>query len=242
MAHNNKVWPAGLTNGVSKIPHGELEAIDTNQSKAVNGDDGGTWAPAAALIITGAGIQPTLAAGQYPNFLADAGSKRTFVRRSSLTPVSRIFSGGTITSSAIVQGQATGTVCSTLLQVPHNATLTQVKAYIKVSTGHNPGPGVPANLPSISIQRLRASTGVLTDFLNAGDPVLFTPAPANEAAWYAAGAIQSWTYTCTQNNLVDRTLYHFVMSITDETGANSVSGNLYYGYEATFTLPDLEPA
>lgn len=241
MAHNTKVWPAGLTDGVSKIPHGELEAIDTNQSKAINGDDGGAWSPSAAIVITGQGIQPTLTASQWPNFLADVGAKRTEVRTSALTPVARLFVGGLLTSGSIVQGQAAGTVCTTLLQLPHNATLTQVKAYIKVGSGHNPGPGVPVNLPNMSIQRLNAATGVLTDFLNAADPIAF-PTPGSEAAWYAAGAIQSWTYTCNQNNVVDRTLYHFLLAITDETGSNSVAGNLYYGYEATFTVPDLRVA
>lgn len=237
MAHNVKVWPAGLTDGVSKIPHGDLESIDTNQSKSVNGDDGGTWSPAAPVIVTGQGIWPTLTAAQWPNFLADAGSKRTFIRRAALTPVSRLFVGGLITSGAIVQGQAAGTVCTTLLQLPHNATLTQVKAYIAVASSH-----LPAGFPTMSIQRLNASTGVLTDTCNAADPIGFSPVPGTAAAWFAGGAIQSWTYTCNQKNVVDRTLYHFLLGIVDESGAGSLPGNLYYGYEATFTLPDLEVA
>lgn len=241
MAHNQKIWPSGLVNGTSKIPHGDLENLDTNASKGVNGDDGGSWAPTNPVIIAGQGLQPTLAVGQYPNFLADAGSKRTYVRRQPFTPVARLFLGGLLTSGAIVQGQANGTVCTTLIQLPHNSTLTSVKVYIKVVGPHANAPG-PAELPNITIQRLNAATGVLTDFCNAADPIFFTPAPGSGVAWDAGGAIQSWTYTCNQKNVVDRTLYHFLVAIIDETGLNKVAGNLYYGFEYTFTLPDLEPA
>jgi hypothetical protein len=57
MAHNTYVkgtiasWATGTT--VSQV---EFAKFDANQYKSVNGDDGGTWAPSAAIVIGGAGL------------------------------------------------------------------------------------------------------------------------------------------------------------------------------------------
>lgn len=58
MAHNTRVradlaaWSAA---GVAVTP-GEFYALDSNAFKSINGDDGGTWSPLAAIEIGGAGL------------------------------------------------------------------------------------------------------------------------------------------------------------------------------------------
>ena len=57
MAHFVRQRAAGLWVNDSVITQAELEAIDENLSKAINGDDGGTWSPTAPIIIGGSGLQ-----------------------------------------------------------------------------------------------------------------------------------------------------------------------------------------
>lgn len=66
MAHFSLIRPGGwatlTVDGGTTDPalstfHTELETLDANLYKAVNGDEGGTWAPAAAVIINGAGLR-----------------------------------------------------------------------------------------------------------------------------------------------------------------------------------------
>lgn len=60
MAHNPRVR-ADLTAWTAAIPlePSELDALDAGQFAAINGDDGGSWAPADPIIIGGAGIEFT---------------------------------------------------------------------------------------------------------------------------------------------------------------------------------------
>jgi hypothetical protein len=60
VAHNPRVR-ADLTAWTAAIPlePSELDALDEGQFAAINGDDGGTWAPADPIIIGGAGIEFT---------------------------------------------------------------------------------------------------------------------------------------------------------------------------------------
>lgn len=57
MAHNSKVWAVAPVDGVDALTAAEAAALDLGQFKSINGDDGGTWAPGATIIIGGAGIQ-----------------------------------------------------------------------------------------------------------------------------------------------------------------------------------------
>lgn len=60
MAHNTRVR-ADLTAWEAAIPlePSELDELDEGQFSAINGDDGGVWAPSDPIIIGGAGIEFT---------------------------------------------------------------------------------------------------------------------------------------------------------------------------------------
>jgi len=57
MAHNTRVRVDA--DWVTTVLGSELRALDTGQFESINGDQGGTWAPAALIIIGGAGLQVT---------------------------------------------------------------------------------------------------------------------------------------------------------------------------------------
>lgn len=56
MAHNTRIFPDVIYVNGAPIPSSYFQALDTAQSKAVNGDAGGSWVPASAINIGGAGL------------------------------------------------------------------------------------------------------------------------------------------------------------------------------------------
>ena len=236
----SRVKPAGFAVN-ERLTSAQLNALDVNQSNAIDGSSGGTYAPTAVITIAGAGINPTLKAASWPNFAADSSGTRTFTRTFTFAPVSRLINGSVV-FPAYVSGQAVGPVSSTRLAVPHNSTITLVKMWLLVATNHV---SLPTLGPGLSIQRLTPRTGAITDYLNSldtgsGGPLRYT-LPGTVAA-YNAGAIVSFSYAPNQNNVADRTQYDFLVSIVDEAGGGAIAGNLFQSMDVTFTLPDLEVA
>ncbi len=58
MAHFNLTFPLGAV-FLSELSSAQLDDLDSKTERAINGDEGGTWAPAGVIIIGGAGIQVT---------------------------------------------------------------------------------------------------------------------------------------------------------------------------------------
>lgn len=59
MAHFNRIRSLGFWVLNSVVQPSEMEAFDANLAKAVNGDEGGTWAPSAKIIVGGQGVEIT---------------------------------------------------------------------------------------------------------------------------------------------------------------------------------------
>jgi hypothetical protein len=56
MSHFAYFYAGGVINPNTVLPHDFFTHLEQNLFKAINGDDGGTWAPGAAITIGGAGI------------------------------------------------------------------------------------------------------------------------------------------------------------------------------------------
>lgn len=56
MAHFAYTRPAGIWNQLTDLLSGELQDLDIKTYKAVNGDQGGTWAPSSPIVIGGTGF------------------------------------------------------------------------------------------------------------------------------------------------------------------------------------------
>lgn len=244
MAHNSYTRPGGnWTDGVDELTAAELEDFEAKMFKAVNGDDGGTWSPSSAIVITGSGIDPTLKANEWPNFGADAGAKRTLVRVGFASPTTRTFSVNVV-ASGIMQGQGVGLAFSRLIEggwVPHGATITLIKCRVTITNAHA---SLPTTYPMMSVQRIDLATGGLVTFLKstdagAGVNETFVGAVSTPVGNYNANGNISFLYTPDQNNVVDRTLYSYVINVIDEAGGGAILGNLFIGFEITFTLPEM---
>lgn len=57
MGHNLRIRPGGAWGLLTSVSPAEFETFDQRQFEAINGDQGGTWAPAAVIQIGGAGIR-----------------------------------------------------------------------------------------------------------------------------------------------------------------------------------------
>lgn len=56
MSHNQRIYPDTVYVNGSPIPSVYFQGLDTAQFKSLNGDQGGTWNPAAPIQIGGAGL------------------------------------------------------------------------------------------------------------------------------------------------------------------------------------------
>ena len=113
------------------------------------------------------------------------------------------------------------------------ATLTSVKVRFVVNDPHVSGP--PGVMPQFGLNRALVSTGstYLLQSLTSFTPQI--PTPPNGTAWYASNHIQEYIFVPDQNNVIDRNLYMYYLSIEDENGAFSVAGNFWYSVELTLT-------
>ena len=156
MAHNVKVFAVAPTDGVSTLTSAQLVALDLNGYGAVSGDNGGAWAPSASIDIGGAGINPTLKAATWPNFAADGGAIRTFVRAMLAAPAAYV-SYAAQTASGIIVGNGAGgnfdREIGSLL--PDGATLTSIVFRAAILNSHA---SLPTTFPRMSVYRVALAT------------------------------------------------------------------------------------
>lgn len=201
---------------------------------------GGIIAETSASIIsnTVGGIALCGGSTDYPTYSVVSGStvipaSRSFSRVVPLM-VNTVFSGWTASLSGPGFTAAGTFQIFTLPTLWNGATLSSVSVAFIVESSHS---GVPANLPSISVSRyaLTGSPGASVSALSTTSVQSFSPAPGSGAAWYNSGAYQALTYTANQNNVINSTLYQYVIGITDEYGANSIAGNYYVAATLNYT-------
>ena len=214
----------------------QVNTIDADLSKAVDGAAGGSYAPTVALTVAGQGLQMTL--GTAPStWMQFAEGTRSITRSFAAQPVSFLAGGAGLGASGYVGGNGGG-IFTRLLEVPNNATVVSLKLYFKIVIGHG---AVPTTGPGISLTRLTSSTGAVVALA----PVtpLYMVVPLSVATYENGGAIQSLLYTATQNNTAAaRGTQQFFFTVVDEAGGGALAGNLFYGFDLTYTLLDLEVA
>lgn len=137
------------------------------------------------------------------------------------------------------QGGITGPGTTTQAYFPiirpyPGATINSVSLIFKVSGPHSV---VPANFPKLEVYMFSLIAGSPPAQLWLSSTHSKGPTAGSGAAWDASGNLQSYTYTCDQNNTnIDTTQTMFAVQLTDENGANSVAGNLYYALEVSYNI------
>ncbi len=128
---------------------------------------------------------------------------------------------GTFTASA--NGNALTLACP----VVHNGSTLASATISLVVAAHA---GIPQFMPSILITQLSMTLGATGATMVAGS----IPVPASGAAWHAGGAVQTFTIAGLVG-LVDNTQNAYIISLSDESGSNSVAGNIYNCISLNYT-------
>ena len=98
------------------------------------------------------------------------------------------------------------------VDLPHGAVITSVTATIDPAGGH--GGVMPNSTPSLTLLRID-DTGTSNTLIGVGDPT--TPAASYEG-------LHSFSATLGTPHVVDRTVNRYAIRVTNEAGANAVSG------------------
>lgn len=222
--------------------------VSSSGAQIVSQVPGGISASVAGGIYSGfpGGIALTGGANDWPTFGLSGGSPRTCTKVLSLQYVA-LSSNWTntvlgVSSQGVIGG---GMTTAQFVQIPsviHKATLSQVAVVFTVGVSHS---NVPANLPTIQVTRTTVNTisgttaptivslssTAIQSFGASGIP----PVPGTGAAWYASGNVQNLIYVCNQNNVIDSSQYSYGISLVDENGANSATGNFYFAVMLAYT-------
>jgi len=251
-----KVNPSGWSVG-AKLTSVQIGNLDSDHAKALDksvaGDTlSGAIAMANTASITAsnagnivassaAGIQTSAAGGIQ---LAGGGTDWvTFSAARSrsqliwLSSVATAIQSGWANEGVGLTGPATSTAQSFYLMPPHNgAKLASVDVWFVVQTPHA-SIATGWNAPSIRVQSFLPLAGsvVSTRYNDLSTSTTQSPSPANNTAWYNGGGMQTMTYTANQNNSIATNNFMYLVTIVDETGTNSVAGNLYVALSLNFS-------
>lgn len=126
------------------------------------------------------------------------------------------------------------------LMVYDGALLTTVAIYMRVTSNHGP----PQYLPRMRVVAHDGEGNVIKMRPQSSDTdsdgfINWSPAPATGTSWYSSGNTQTFTYTCTQNNVIDISKYFYYVEIIEEYGTSSYavgnSGNIWVAASALFS-------
>ena len=253
MAHFLRQWTdAQLVEGM--IPtSAAFRNIDEATAEAINGDDGGTWTPSLNINIGGQSFMvaagPWVQSGSG-NIASAAGHPigfgkgalddvfqlapgHTGATRTVITMLTAAFApypddlyspvGVSITAGA--QFNYAGKRLVAPLTVVNGSTLSQVVFSFYVGQAHA---NVPQQLPRFRVYRVDTQGNAVSLHSASGttdaNGYQAFPTPASGAAWYDAGFIQTYTYACDQNNVIDVSQYQYLIDVIEESGTNAFVG------------------
>lgn len=146
-------------------------------------------------------------------------------------------------AGGILQGTVVTAPAITMRIDPHDgATLVGATLYFKIAAGHGAVPAVP---PKLSIFRRNVLTGAAGQVLAStdGGGGLAITSVVSVVLYEQGSAVVSFSYPLDQNKVIDKTTYVYAAYIADENGANSQTGNLFYGIDFEVdAIPDMRRA
>lgn len=115
------------------------------------------------------------------------------------------------------------------------ATLSTVTLAFSIATFVTPWAGQPGTQLAIDVLRMGPMTSITPAVVSLSST---TPNSAQSpgAISLTGGIVQSFTYTATQNNVIDQTQYQYIVQITDAYGTNAVANTaLYWSLQLGYT-------
>ena len=189
-----------------------------------------TMTGAGSLLTTTSGGRIVLGDNDYPQYSAPRTFQRCLpflVQQGSNLNWLVDIDGSTANGAVGLNG--TVDLSRTLVDA---SILTAVDVYFYVGQTHA---SVPAVMPKFTLYQLNSSAALLP--IATGN----VSNPGTGAAWYAAGAIQNFTLIV-PSLTIDRANGTYYVTVIDESGANSLTGNIYQSLRLTYTRTDMRPA
>lgn len=246
-AQPDSVWKRGyFTVG------NDLKTIDQNTFVSLNGDDGGTYVPAAAIIIGGEGVVvagPWVMVGSGVTVTTAANAPITFgngtatdyfgfpfthpgylpIRQQySLTADSSLGHQFVYSESFGAQSTIQGGRFFFPIPVYNGASLvSSVTLSFIVNESH--AGGVPQVLPKLRVVAMATDGTTIPlrspDTTTDANGFQYFPTPATGAAWYNTGLAQTITYSCNwgPSPPVNTGSYLYFLEVVDESGLHSWS-------------------
>lgn len=212
---------------------------------SLNGSTGVNLQVAGSSVVSIAGSTATIPSGKT---LSIAGSVAITSFPSFLSPQTRVIqvpcnigvNGTGVVAWGFGLPGATDinpSISSTpaVLYIPLNAHLHQGAtlntATLSFRVGGLHTSGLPANGPQFGI--VRTDTSDNTTSLTSTS-VQNIPMGGSGSAWHAGGGIQTFAYTPTQNNVIDKTAYTYAIWINSEYGNQAQTGDAFLFVELDF--------
>jgi hypothetical protein len=109
------------------------------------------------------------------------------------------------------------------------AVMTSLVVYISPNNAHT---SLPTTYPAVNVVRYSTAANTFASLSSTGASVF--PTAGSVGAYNAPN--QSWTFTPNQNNIIDKSLYKYLLYFVDENGGGAIPNNLYQGVQVTYTL------
>lgn len=210
----------GLSSSAS-ITAGNTSSIDIASGGSLVANSGSN-----VLINTGCNFE----IGNFPVFISN---KTRTISESILTGMSPsgVWFGYTGIPAALQSGAVGGVWNHELIKLHNGARLISVTMTFIVGASHS---GVPANLPYMQITRTPITNPISGAVQLSTTTFQYPIAPGSGSVWYNSGTPQTFVYVCNQNNVIDNSQYLYTLTLADESGTNSIAGNLYVGVAMSF--------
>ena len=139
---------------------------------------------------------------------------------------------------------ATGATMDVPLRVHHGATIASATLTFFVGQTHSSIPSVLPGVRLVQVDMFGNVTPLATTANTAGTDasgMQYAATPASGTAWYDSGLVQTFTYTCDPDIVIDTTLYTYHAVIQDESNppdvgsGGALTGNIYVELELSFT-------
>lgn len=194
-----------------------------------------------------AGIQSTAAGGiQLAGGTLDWPTFQFARSYSQIVPPVLVYYLGTLPQqTSILTALGSGASYTFSFRPHHGATINTVTMVFAVGQGHAQ---VPVGLPSLIVYRGQdlTTTGVAVASetaasLRAAGAAVLVPAPNTAAGYFASGNVQPLVFTADQNAVVDRAKFQYFITVQDENGTGSLSGNKFLGFIVNYSaIPNMQ--
>jgi hypothetical protein len=191
---------------------------------------------AGAKIRTESGGRIELADSDWPTFSATRTRNVPFPAMPSIYETTKFSVSATASGAPYINSASSGPGGVFWEEVPpHNgANLASLTMYWRAVAMHL---ALPAVFPSIEVFRVTTNSVNTMASLHSGGAAFYS---TGLLATYNDGAIKSITFTPNQNATIDTSQYHYLVKMTDESGANAINGNIYYSFLAVYnTISDM---